>query len=42
MVDTFSWQQEMFKVCEGDNVGLILNCRRNFLNMIFEIRFIFL
>ena len=41
MADTFSWQHEIFKLCQGGYAVLILNCRRNFLNMIFEIRLIF-
>ena len=30
MVDTFPWQQVVFKVCKGENVVLALNYRRNF------------
>ena len=41
MGDTFPWQQKVFKICEGGNAVLALDCRRNFLNMISEILFFF-
>ena len=41
MADTFPWQQGTFNMCKGENVGLVLKGRRNFLKTTFEIRFIF-
>ena len=34
MVDTFPWQQRVFKVRKGENIGLVLNYRGKFLNKI--------
>ena len=42
MVDTFPWQQRMFKVYKENDVVLVVNCQGGFLNTIFEIRLIFI
>ena len=41
MADTFPWQHGVFKLCQEGYAVLDLNCHKNFLNIIFEIRLIF-
>ena len=38
----FPWQHGVLKLCEEGNAVLDLNCYRKFLNMISEIRLVFL
>ena len=40
MDDTFPWKHGVFKLCQGGDAVLVLNCRKKILNMISEIRII--
>ena len=40
MMYSLSWQQGASKVCERENIVLVLNCWEIFLNLTFEIKLI--